>query len=116
MVRILGSSVVFLVLLAPALAQNAAAPAPSTTQSNASATLPSGDYVGREVCVTCHADQDRRLKKTGMGQAFEHPKTDAERLGCETCHGPGRVHVEAGGGEDTIGTRFTKDAPTPVAQ
>ena len=79
------------------------AEAPKTADANS-------DYVGQETCVTCHADQGKHFDNTPMGKAFAHPKTEAEKLGCESCHGPGKGHVEAGGGKDTIPIRFTKDS------
>ncbi len=86
----------------------AATPAPAS--SNA------GDYVGSDVCVTCHEDQQRRFRTTVMGRAFEHPRTADEKLGCESCHGPGKAHVEAGGGKETIAVRFTKDSRNTVEE
>jgi DmsE family decaheme c-type cytochrome len=68
------------------------------------------DYAGSEVCIACHADQVKRFQSTMMGRAFAHPKNDKERLGCESCHGPARAHVEAGGSKETIPIRFTKDS------
>ena len=75
-----------------------------------------GDYVGSETCITCHQDQDRRFKNTIMGKVMAHPRTPDEAHGCEACHGPGRSHVEAGGGKDTIPMRFGKDSPNSVAE
>ena len=75
-----------------------------------------GDYVGSETCIACHADQERRFKDTVMGKAMAHPRTPEEARGCESCHGPGRAHVEAGGGKDTIAIRFGKDSPNSVAE
>jgi hypothetical protein len=40
-----------------------------------------------------------------------NPHTPEESRGCESCHGPGQMHVEAGGGKDTIPVRFGKDFP-----
>ncbi len=35
-----------------------------------------------------------------MGRLFlKHPRNSKEQLACETCHGPGKAHVEAGGGK-----------------
>ena len=52
-----------------------------------------------------------------MGKAMlGNPHTPEEARGCESCHGPGRAHVEAGGGKDTISIRFGKDPPSTVAE
>ena len=75
-----------------------------------------GDYVGSDTCITCHQDQDRRFKNTIMGKIMQHPRTPMEARGCESCHGPGRAHVEAGGGKETIAIRFGKDSPNSVAE
>ena len=45
-----------------------------------------------------------------MGKIFANPRTPEEKLGCESCHGPGKAHVEAGGTKETIPVRFTKAA------
>ena len=75
-----------------------------------------GDYVGTDVCITCHADQGKHFQSTVMGKAFAHAKNDREKLGCEACHGPGRVHVTSGGGKDTIPIRFTKGSTNTVEE
>jgi predicted CXXCH cytochrome family protein len=90
---------------------------PSAAQGATASKAESGDYVGSETCITCHAEQQKRFIHTPMGNAMmAHPKTADEKLGCEGCHGPGKAHVEAGGGKDTIPVRFTKDAKTPVEE
>jgi DmsE family decaheme c-type cytochrome len=76
----------------------------------------SGDYVGSETCIGCHEDQQRRFRNTVMGKVFARPRTADEKLGCESCHGPGKAHVEAGGGKETIPVRFGKDSKTPVEE
>jgi DmsE family decaheme c-type cytochrome len=45
-----------------------------------------------------------------------NPRTPLEARGCEACHGPGKAHVEAGGGKDTIPIRFGKDSKNSVAE
>ena len=71
-----------------------------------------GDYVGSDTCVTCHEEQGRRFNKTTMGKAMARPHTPDEAHGCESCHGPGRTHVEAGGTKETIPVRLPKTRKT----
>jgi DmsE family decaheme c-type cytochrome len=97
--------------------QDAAKPAAEQEKAKPAARAAAdGDYVGSETCITCHQDQERRFKNTPMGRAMAHPHTPDEAHGCESCHGPGRAHVEAGGGKDTISIRFGKDSPNSVAE
>ena len=102
----------------PGTAQENSKPTAAEPSSSAAqlAGKPDGDYVGSEVCVTCHADQQKSFVHTIMGNAMAHAKTPEEKLGCEACHGPGKAHVEAGGGKDTIPVRFTKGSATPVEE
>ena len=46
-------------------------------------------------CVRCHATLKEPDKKDALG-AY------AERVGCESCHGPAEAHVKAGGGKGNI--------------
>ena len=75
-----------------------------------------GDYVGSDVCLGCHEQQNRTFKNTVMGKVFAHPHTPDEARGCESCHGPGKGHVEAGGGKGTIPVRFGPDSTNTVAE
>jgi DmsE family decaheme c-type cytochrome len=109
------TAALLIIVAALALSANAA-------QDKAKAAMPSaqgtdaGDYVGSDICISCHDDQNRRMKNTVMGKAFAKPHTADEKLGCESCHGPGRVHVEAGGGKDTIPIRYGKDTRNSVEE
>lgn len=78
--------------------------------NKAVAAAPSGDFVGNETCITCHEQPHNNIKNTPMGKAMlAHPRTDLEKLGCESCHGPGKAHAEAGT-KETVGIRFGKDS------
>jgi DmsE family decaheme c-type cytochrome len=66
---------------------------------------PSNEYVGDDACTTCHA---QTLKGTKHGVAAD-PHTPAAQHGCESCHGPGKAHVD----DDNKGhiNRFPKMSP-----
>ena len=93
-----------------------AATEPAPAAPSPSPAKPDSDYVGTEVCITCHAEQQKRFVHTIMGNAMAHPKSALEALGCESCHGPGKAHVAAGGGKETIPVRFTKDSVNSVEE
>ncbi len=82
----------------------------------AAATAVSSDYVGSDTCVSCHEDQNKRFMNTVMGKAFANPHTADEKLGCESCHGPGKAHVEGGGDKTAIPVRFGKDSKNSVEE
>jgi DmsE family decaheme c-type cytochrome len=53
------------------------------------------DYVGSEICATCHADVAKKFESNPHTKmALMHGSTGAT---CENCHGAGRAHVESGG-------------------
>jgi DmsE family decaheme c-type cytochrome len=69
-------------------------------------------YAGVEICQTCHSKVYEKLSQTAMGTLFlKHPHTAAEKLGCETCHGPAAEHVASGGKSFAGMIRFTKGTP-----
>jgi DmsE family decaheme c-type cytochrome len=74
------------------------------------------EYVGAETCQGCHSKVYDQLAKTAMGTLFlKHPRTAAEKLGCETCHGSGTEHVSSGGKSFEGMIRYTKGTTTPVS-
>jgi DmsE family decaheme c-type cytochrome len=56
-------------------------------------------YVGESTCLMCHEDQ----KYTGTAHGLKsNSRTPAATHGCESCHGPGKAHVDAGGDNTKI--------------
>jgi DmsE family decaheme c-type cytochrome len=79
-----------LLVLSGGMSASRGAPAPQPA---------SAEYAGEDTCLTCHADQ--AYKATAHGRAFNE-RTPAATQGCESCHGPGKAHAEAGGDKALI--------------
>ena len=58
-----------------------------------------GNYVGEDTCLTCHESQSY---KGTLHALKSNARTPASTHGCESCHGPGKDHVEAGGDKTKI--------------
>ena len=94
-------------------------PIQRTARTPAPPSAPAGPeaFVGTETCKGCHAEAYDRFAHTKMGRLFlRQPRNEHERLGCEGCHGPGKAHVEQGGGKgkDAKLITFAKGDATPV--
>ena len=51
-----------------------------------------GEYVGDDACLECHEDQGS-VNRTKHGRVA-NPRTPKANQGCESCHGPGKAHVD----------------------
>ena len=58
------------------------------------ATNKSGDYVGSEACKDCHEDQFKAFSPTSHAQLTKIGSWKDRVTGCESCHGPGKAHIE----------------------
>ena len=68
--------------------------AAAAAKQAASARAPAaGEYVGESTCLTCHEDQAYKATVHGMSMK---ERTPAATHGCESCHGPGKAHVDSG--------------------
>ncbi len=63
--------------------------------------IPGATYVGSEACEQCHEDVYRDFK-TATHYHLKAPGENAKDVGCESCHGPGSLHVDSGGAPRTI--------------
>ncbi len=50
------------------------------------------EYIGDEMCGSCHDEVVTKWKKTRHGQTISHVGLTKEPQTCETCHGPGSEH------------------------
>ena len=101
------------VLLGLPFSSGAQQPAKPATPAAAPAD---SNYVGAETCKACHVEAFDKFSKTRMGRIFLfQARNPNEANACETCHGPGKAHVDAGGGKGKGGLiTFAKNDKTPV--
>src|SRR5207237_3652935 len=52
-----------------------------------------GDYAGADACIACHPVHGDVFSKTVHAKAA--PKDAKYGTGCESCHGPGKAHIQA---------------------
>ena len=64
----------------------------------------SDDYVGSETCKACHEDQFKSFSGTKHAKVSEVASWKDKAQGCESCHGPGKAHVDGGGDKTKITT------------
>lgn len=63
--------------------------------------IPDATYVGSEGCAVCHEDVFEYFRKT-VHYRLRRFEVEGEDRGCESCHGPGSVHVEERGSVESI--------------
>lgn len=90
-----------------------AVPSPAGAASRES-PFPPGEYVGAETCAACHDASVATFAHTTHAKVLNETngRTELARRGCEACHGPGKAHVDAGGGKG-IGdlVTFRRESP-----
>ena len=69
--------------------------APTVPASLAKTADPS-DYVGSDACKDCHEDQFKAFSRTSHAGLTNISGWKDKVTGCESCHGPGKKHIEEG--------------------
>jgi DmsE family decaheme c-type cytochrome len=77
---------------------------------------PKGEYTGDVGCRNCHKHDKiwNNFYKNPHFKSVASGKEPVERAGCESCHGPGKAHVIAGGDKDTVIHAFSVMKPAEI--
>jgi predicted CXXCH cytochrome family protein len=60
-------------------------------------------FVGNQACLECHTNLVQSFPSSPHGRYHrDHDLRMAGETGCESCHGAGSLHVQAGGGRDSL--------------
>jgi len=85
----------FLVFLSALVLCAVATAAPSPKGGDQAKQADASQYVGSETCATCHEEAAKKFADNPHTKIAEmHGKSGAT---CESCHGPGKAHVDGGG-------------------
>lgn len=87
-----------IVLFSPGVAFSSGTPREPGRAPDKPKTVDESQYIGNDACKLCHEKQYEKFKFTKMGMVvLASPRNALEARGCESCHGPGRLHAENGG-------------------
>src|SRR5215472_4605809 len=84
------------------------------TQKPAPAKVDPADFVGDESCKACHEEQFKTYANTAHIKLAQLGEWTKVNQGCESCHGPGKAHVDAGGDKTKI-IRFSEESAKKVS-
>jgi predicted CXXCH cytochrome family protein len=64
--------------------------------------IPGAHFVGNRACLDCHAGIVRKFPASPHARVHFENAVRVGDTGCESCHGPGSKHIEAGGAKFII--------------
>lgn len=69
---------------------------PAPPDQTKPAAAKTDDYVGSDACKDCHEDQFKNFSHTSHAKLIKIGSWKERVTGCESCHGPGKAHIEEG--------------------
>jgi len=60
--------------------------------------IPGAEYAGNQACLDCHSNYVRAFVASPHARIHVSEVPGRNESGCESCHGPGSLHIAAGGG------------------
>ena len=66
-------------------------------------------FVGNHACAECHTNISRAFPSSPHSRIQLQDVLAKDQTGCESCHGPGSLHIEAGGGRNKFIVNPGKD-------
>jgi len=101
MTRTLATALVALAGVCGALIFNSCSTVPRTLADPLE--IPGANYVGNRACMDCHTNYVRSFAASPHSRIHLEPAgTMAGQSGCESCHGPGSLHIAGGGARKFI--------------
>lgn len=65
-------------------------------------SIPGATFVGSGKCSSCHEEVSHNFSDATHSKLIAKGDNGKEMIGCESCHGPGSLHVKSGGSIGTI--------------
>jgi predicted CXXCH cytochrome family protein len=72
--------------------------------------IPGATFVGNRACFECHTNYVRIFSASPHARIHNETAAMMGQSGCESCHGPGSKHIEAGGGRGKFIVNPGKDS------
>ena len=84
----------FFAYRAPSQLVTAASVEPARETPSPAPKYNAADYVGSDACKDCHEDQFKAFSHTSHAVLVKEGSWKDKVTGCESCHGPGKAHIE----------------------
>ena len=81
----------------------------STVDRSETPKIEGATFVGNNACYDCHTNINRAFRGSPHSRLYVSDHAMKGEAGCESCHGPGSKHIQAGGGRGVFIVNPGKD-------